>query len=258
MGESPFQSVLSPAGAVLALDEQEPSYFRDLNLDQVLAKIVTGYEEYELERIFWTRLTRTDEVLYRQEVFSDLEVDDTRAHIVAFAKAMRTMRRHLTQVKQRHYARERQAWFLRAAATHADAVRELDGGLASIELRSRGMRGLRDHLHAHVASAAFGTLADDLASVNSALAAIRFAVNLRGTRVTVTRFADDEDYGAAIVQTFERFRQGTVPPRTLGLQGWPENSHVSAQILEGVALLFPTRSRRSTPSARATSSSATR
>ena len=235
MSESPFQSVLTPEDARLVVEGGEPPYFRDLNLDQVVARIVRGYEEYELGAIFRTRLSRTDDVLYRQEVFSDLEVDETRAHVVAFAGAMRTMRRQLAQVEQRYYARERQGWFLLVAATYAEAVTRLDSALAPIELGSRGMRGLRDHLHAHVESAEFKRLAADIASVTGALAAIRFAVNIKGPRVTITRFAEDEDYGAAIVRTFERFRQGKVAEQSSGVQSWPENSHVSAQILERVA-----------------------
>jgi len=212
----------------------EPPYFRDLNLDQVVARIVRGYEEYELGAIFRTRLSRNGRCPLPPGGLQRLEVDETRAHVVAFAGAMRTMRRQLAQVEQRYYARERQGWFLLVAATYAEAVTRLDSALAPIELGSRGMRGLRDHLHAH-SKAPIQRLAADIASVTGALAAIPLRRQHKGPRVTITRFARNEDYGAAIVRTFERFRQGKVAEQSSGVQSWPENSHVSAQILDRVA-----------------------
>jgi len=67
-----FQSILSADGH--ALDESEaPAFFRDLNLDQLVAAVVHGRDEYALAPLFYHPLDTIDDVGYRHEVFRDLD-----------------------------------------------------------------------------------------------------------------------------------------------------------------------------------------
>jgi hypothetical protein len=50
-----------------------PDYFIDLNLDQIIDSLAENKEEYGLKNIFYTTLSKVDEIEYRQEVMKDLE-----------------------------------------------------------------------------------------------------------------------------------------------------------------------------------------
>ena|SRR5438105_3297483 len=51
-----FQSVLWENGEDAAsLTQEEPEYFRDLNLDQVVAAATTGKDEYDLKPFFYPK-----------------------------------------------------------------------------------------------------------------------------------------------------------------------------------------------------------
>ena len=52
-----------------ALRTSAPDILGDLNLDQVLAEIVAGREQYGLLPYFYTLLETADEVSYRHAVF---------------------------------------------------------------------------------------------------------------------------------------------------------------------------------------------
>ena len=91
---SQFQSVLF-ASSNLELKLEPPDFFRDLNLDQVIAAITAGREEYNLQPFFYTLLPEIELVNYRQDVFRDLQDHATLASIRSFSEQMRTMRGHL-------------------------------------------------------------------------------------------------------------------------------------------------------------------
>ena len=220
-------------------DAPEPSCFRDLNLDQVVAAIVAGRDEYDLVPLFRTALREVADVEHRHEVFRDLERGTLRADVEAFAEAMRETRRFLHLTRAQHFKQEVERWFLDAAEVYCAAVRTLAAALDAADLRSDGFLGLRDYLAAYTRSAGFVTLAADRERVREGLDRVRYTVRIKGARVTVGLFADEPDYSAEVERTFERFRRGAVETR-LAMAGDPGSmSHVEAWIAERVALLHP-------------------
>ena len=94
MNPAPFSSILfeRPSDEV---QREDPSMFRDLNLDQVFAAVASGRAEYDLMLFFAAPLRDVRAVEYRHEVQRDL-ADDTLSKAVAeFTLAMHEMRENL-------------------------------------------------------------------------------------------------------------------------------------------------------------------
>src|SRR5579885_2821347 len=86
-----FESILSAAGEPAPTSEQ-PAYFTDLNLDQIVEAIVAGRDEYELRPFFNGPLLRDpDAVHYRHEVFRELGAEQVHTTVHEFADGMRSM-----------------------------------------------------------------------------------------------------------------------------------------------------------------------
>jgi hypothetical protein len=66
-----FDSILFDRSAS-GVEVDEPAFFADLNLDQVLDAITVGREAYDLEPFFYTAVRDVDAVRYRHEVLRDL------------------------------------------------------------------------------------------------------------------------------------------------------------------------------------------
>jgi hypothetical protein len=113
-----------------------PSYFSDLNLDQVFRSVSTGYEEYDLAPYFYEHLDDTYTISYRQEVFLDLEREAVSKPVESFVRQMRDMREHLEQSNQLHYKYQKESWFVDATRAYYEAVVSLADALASVELGS--------------------------------------------------------------------------------------------------------------------------
>ena len=220
--------------------DEDRSFARDLNLDQVVAAIAGDREERDLitETLFG-HLRDADTVRYRQEVFRDLDNPALLGEIRRFADLMAQVHAHLNQLAAMRDHYQQEGWLLDAAAIYCDAVGSLAEHLAAMHVGSRALAAFRDHLACYAGSAGFTTLARETRDRKDALGRIRYCTRIKGDRVEVTRYADEADYSAVVLRTFERFKQGAVKDYLIRYRTRPGMNHVAAQILERVARLFP-------------------
>ncbi|MEO7122069.1 MAG: hypothetical protein ABI400_02915 [Lacisediminihabitans sp.] len=246
MGESrqyrgSFRSILFEGehGDTPSLQSTAPSCFTDLNLDQLVQTLMTDRESYELAPYFYTTLTSVEAIAYRHDVFHDLDDDTVREHITQFAATMRDMRERLSQVKKLHDDRQKQFWLLAAHRTYQAAVMSLAERLVSDSLVSAGMTEFRSFLDAYVHGSEFTVLMCELRAVESALDSIRYNVQIYGSKVTVTSYAEEPDYSAEVEETFAKFRQGDVRSHLVKYNSYLDMNQVEANILALVAQLNP-------------------
>jgi DNA mismatch repair protein MutS len=235
-----FHSILfnQPNGADIYASEA-PECFADLRLDQVVAAITAGREEYNLAPFFYTPLHDPDEAQYRHDILRDLENGETLTSVTTFAQQMRRMRQQLLQEQKLHYRYQQERWFLAAVETYCDAVRALAEALSRLELRSAGVQAFREYLNAYSASSDFTSLVAETRQLLHNLADVQYCVHIQGNRVTVSPYADETDYSAEVEATFAKFKQGAAKDYRVKFSDWPEMNHVEAQILDLVARLNP-------------------
>ena len=233
-----FQQV--PSADDVSRPYADRSFAPDLNLDQIVAAIAGDREERDfITNVLFLQLHDADAVRYRQEVFLDLDNPALFDDVQRFAGLMQEVRAHLRQLAKMSYHHQQQGWLLDAAAIYCDAVQALAEQLASAQISSRALLSFREYLASYVASAGFTALVSDTRSRKDALGRIRYCTRIRGDRVDVTRYQEEDDYSKAVLATFERFKQGAVKDYQIRYRTWPGMNHVAAQILELVARLFP-------------------
>lgn len=238
---STFRSILFTEPDDRSIEEtlQPPAFFVDLNLDQIVASITAGRDEYNLKPFFYKTLLHADHIHYRHKVMQDLENPVLFDHIKSFAEKMRTMRNHLFQAGKLYYRYQRQRWFLDAVSLYCDAVRCLRDDLSGVELKSRGFRGFRDYLADYAQSARFASLVTETKQLQLDLAAVKYCLLLKGNTITVRKYKSEPDYSAEVEKTFRKFQQGAVKDYRVKFSEWVEMNHVEAGILDLVAQLHP-------------------
>jgi DNA mismatch repair protein MutS len=236
-----FHSILFPVdGAGTAKEEAEaPDFFHDLNLDQVVAAITAGRDEYNLMPFFYARLTDLDTIAYRQEIMQDLENLTLFDSIKSFSQRVRAARHRLAGAGKRYFKYEKERWFLDAAETYCDAVAELRRGFGKSAPNSRGLLGFEAYLAQYAESKPFETLAHDTRQLTDVLSSIRYCVIIRGGSVTVRHYDSEIDYTAAVEEAFAKFQQGAVKDYRVNLPAASGMNHVEAAVVERVALLNP-------------------
>lgn len=216
-----------------------PAIFRDLNLDQVVDAITATKQVYDLKPFYHAPLHAADAVVYRQEVFRDLEQRDVLEAITAFAREIHVMRDYLEQAGKMHYPYQKERWFVEAVRVYGAAVQDLARDLAVLELRSRGLVSFRAYLAAYAGAEPFQALAAETQSLLEELASVRYTLQIKDRSVTVRPFDAEADFSAEITATFAKFRQGAVKDYRAEIRDWPEMNHVEAGVLERVVLFYP-------------------
>jgi DNA mismatch repair protein MutS len=239
-GQCPSLLFEAPSAGAAGEPDADRRFAGDLNLDQIVAAIAGDREQRELiTSVLLGHLRDADAVRYRQEVFRDLDDPAVFDEVQRFADQMTEVRAHLRQLAKMQYRYHREGWFLDAAAIYCDAVQSLARHLASAQLGSRALLAFRGYLASYAASAGFAALVSDTRDRKDALGQIRYCTRIRGGRVDVSRYEGEADYSAAVLATFERFKQGAVRDYLIRYRTWPGMNHVAAQILDLVARLFP-------------------
>jgi DNA mismatch repair protein MutS len=237
----PFHSILfdQPEHVADALEPEEPAFFTDLNLDQVIGSITAGREEYDLAPFFYTALHSAEAVAYRQAILRDLEDKALFDSVGSFARKMRAMRGHLLQAAKLHYELQRQRWFLDALAIYCDAVAGLVRDLSLAGLQSGGLCAFRDYLATYAQSGGFTALAAETQILKEQLSGIRYCLHILGSRIEISRYDSETDYSADVSTTFAKFKQGAVKDYTARFHDLADMDHVEAGILHGVTQLYP-------------------
>lgn len=236
-----FPSVLftHPDDGIASAGQKEPAYFVDLNLDQVVASLTGGREEYNLAPFFYARMRSVAAVDYRHKVFRDLADTTLAQGVAAFAEQLRLMRRQLAQESQLRHRYQRNSWFLDAVETYYAAISALLRTLSEANLGSRGLLDFRDYLASYADSDRFEELAADTRRVRELLASVRYCLNITSGRVTVTRYEEEADYGAEVLAAFEKFKQEEAKDYRVAFRDFVDMNHVEEAVLDRVALLFP-------------------
>jgi DNA mismatch repair protein MutS len=240
-GRISFHSILFDESEIgIDVDGRDvPEIFTDLNLDQVVASLTAGRDEYNLKPFFYVPLRHVGTINYRYDALRDLENEALFGHIQAFADEMRQMRGHLAQADKLYYSRQRQSWFLDAVEIYCAAVKCLTRDLMLIGLRSRGFLAFREYLASYTSSDDFQSLTAETEKLKTDLRRIRYSLYIHAKRITVMPYDAAPDYSADVLHTFEKFRQGVPKEYQFGSQSSPDMNQVEVAILDLVAQLYP-------------------
>ena len=215
-----------------------PDFFVDLNLDQIIASITDGKEEYNLKPFFFRSLHDIDAIIFRQEIMRDLENMTLLSNLKAFAQSMHAMRDHIAKAETLPCKLQKQRWFLEAVSIYCDAVLRLLKDLRHAELASRGLAAFREYVAQYATSESFNLLLERTEKLATALSAIRYTVLIDGNRVQVDAYAGEPDYSAEVKSTFETFSQVAVKNFVFGFSESPEMNPIEVKIADLVSQLY--------------------
>ena len=234
-----FQSILFVQDALGTERVDEPEFFGDLHLDQIVTALTAGREEYGLAPFFYRPLHDVEAVHYRHHVLRDLEHESVLEAVRGFADGMRQVRKHLAVRDKMHHVLQKQRWFLEALVGYCRTVAAFAERLPDVDVRSRGFVSLREYLTAYVASERFTSLVAETQGVVDSLASVSYSVHIRGNRVRVSRYDGEPDMSEQVDRIFAKFKQSPVTDYRVNLPDWGIMNHVEGRILDLVAKLHP-------------------
>lgn len=234
-----FQSILFDKDTFPKEKTEQPEFFPDLNLDQLIEAITARKRDYNLKPFFHCPLRDAETIAYRQAVMRDLENEAVMATVNAFAEKMVIVRRYLGLAEKLEFHHHKQGWFLEAALVYCEAVINLAQDLERVQLNSRGLQSFREYVRKYVHSPAFQALRKEAQKVKHGLSNVRYCIVIQEGKFSVRRYEGETDYSIEVLQTFEKFKQGAVKSYLADLYQGAGMNHIEGKILEFVALLYP-------------------
>jgi DNA mismatch repair ATPase MutS len=227
-------------GYLQNLPIKQPEHFKDLNLDQIVDEITTGWQKYDLKSFFYFPLKDLDAIEYRHNVFRDLETETFYEHVNLFADQMRKVRKYIELIEKFFYIEQKEIWFLYAAGIYCDAVKNFSGNLSSSSIKSQGFLKIKDYLTNYSLSEDFISLADDIKRIKEDLAKVKYQIIIQEGSFTVQNFEPGIDYSTEIEKVFEKFNQEAVKDYKVEYKSSPtEMNHIEVKILDFVSQLYP-------------------
>ncbi|WP_298357029.1 DNA mismatch repair protein MutS [Rhodoblastus sp.] len=236
-----YLSVLyeSPADRHAEAPSSTREAFRDLNIDQIIAAAIAGKDEYDLRAFFSSPLRRVGAIAYRQEVMRDLQDSALYARLTQFAERMRLMRSQIDTANKLYFPAQKEVWRLDAMATYCGAISGFSADLAATDVKSRGLRAIRDHFDAYAHSDRFRALDSGTLEAKNKLASVQYSVLIKEGAFEVRKYQGEADYSVEVAKTFEKFKQGEVKDYESRFDDFPSMNHIEEKILDFVIKLHP-------------------
>ncbi|GAA4786801.1 DNA mismatch repair protein MutS [Olivibacter ginsenosidimutans] len=234
-----WNSILFKNKGLVTLPGLQPAFFVDLHLDQVVQTIVEGKEQYALIPYFYQPLIDRGTILYRQEIFAELEDRQLIAYIRQFAIGMEAVRQAIPMDGKYYYDYQKEWMVLDAVLIYGETIHLLSEQLLKHKLESTGLVSFRDSLIAYCHSEKFIYLYEEASQLQKELVAIRYILRIKGLTVQVLPDEEKEDYTAGIKEVVRRFSGDNVGDYHYHFPKTVDTNHVEAHILDGVASLYP-------------------
>jgi DNA mismatch repair protein MutS len=236
-----FHSILfeRPEDSINDETVEEPAFFVDVNLDQIINAITAGRQEYNLKPFFHTSLKTVDSVKYRHEIIADLHNRILFEHITLFARQIRDMREYLTLAGKLSHQYQKAKWFLDAVELYCDAVNSLVQKLSLVEIQSRGLLAFREYLTIYASAERFISLLEQTKKLQAALSTVKYCVLIKSYGLKVRKYESESDYSAEVEETFAKFKQGAVKDYKVKSSTLAVMNHVEEKVLDFVAKLYP-------------------
>src|SRR5215831_9753635 len=227
-----FRSILFADYESWPASSEQPFFFQDLNLDQIIKAITAGRDQYDLKPFFYLPLHQVDLIEYRQQIFRDLDGTSLLQSIRSFANRMEEMRQHLSLAKKVSYAYQSQKWFLDAVGIYCDLVTSIANDLFQASPQSKGLSVFREFLISYTESDHFKNLVEQTQALQTDLGAIQYCIRIKGGSFRVRRLESENNYSAAVEETFAKFRQGSVKDYRVQFSEYVQMNYIEAKVLE--------------------------
>ncbi len=187
-----------------ALNQHMPACFTDLNLDQIVNAITDVKDEYRLEEFYYTSIKDKRTILYRNDIFRDLENLDLYANLKIFSFKMKKMREYLRFGRELHTKTQCDKWFFDAVSLYCDTINNLYADLRTLQPRSNGFMMFIDWLGIYISSEMFTTIQASISSLQHAFDQVKYALRFDQGKITVCADDIETDYGKSLIYAFER------------------------------------------------------
>lgn len=162
----------------------EPDFFQDLNLDQILNRIIIVWNK-KVRDLYYYFPADLDTENYRREIYKDIKACKLFESLKEFVSMMNLYLNDMGTAERIDYKIQKKMWHIHAAVHYCNAIAFLQTELEKASTKSQGLNELKKYLKEYLSSAEYtkmSTLAHDL---TKELTSTRLSLNYDGDKLVV-------------------------------------------------------------------------
>jgi len=231
-----FKSIIYNDSANSRKLNSNNSILDDFSLRDIFKGIIGSVKNDDLDDFLSRPLDNLDNILYRQEVFKDLEIPQIRTTMTQFVKRSSQILYNIDALNDFDDL-QRERWLLDSVSLYCKSLIDLLNNMSKFSMKSRGFSGLSGYLDNYIKSDEFKSLLKETDDLETGLSAIKYLMNIKGVKITVRKDRDSDDYASEVHEAFSRFLDKDEIIQTHDYP--PGVGHVEAAIVELVSKFYP-------------------
>ena len=166
-------------------DKKQPTFFRDLNLDQIMDRVTEGWGQ-EVLALFYAFPESQAEEAYRRAVYDDVKRKEVYDALMEFETGM-CVRKQFAE-RREHVLEElqKQVWYLREAQKYIASLEKLKEKLENALLVSEGIKTLLEWVSGVLQEKTFREFREEVLALWQELSSFRVQLTYEKERFTIT------------------------------------------------------------------------
>ena len=240
-----FKSILFCGKYDQKLCDNEPSYFQDLNIDQLIKPILENEKNVDLSPYYYTTLKNEEDVMFRQGIYKDIAFNDTRmfdmfsADICALNECAQKAVEDLNSKDQWRCNYLLYGHILDYSEQYVKAVKSFKDEVSNMNINSEGIKDLVKGLNELCASTFFIEMEDFQKKLRADFSKEKYCMLIKNGTIRVKKYDDEENLSEKISNIFEKFKDEGGEGYVRSLKEEPRADHVEEGILKCLSSLYP-------------------
>lgn len=164
---------------------EKPSFFLDLNIDQIIDKVSEDWVE-DIRELYYALPEDQETEDYRRAIFTEVKKEGILPVLMEFLELMRQREDCIKRKEKVEEAVQKYVWYIQEAARYIEALEMLKNKLEEFSFQSEGMRGLVEFLSQGVSDTEYCAFKEEVLKLRDELAGFRMLLTYEKDRFTVS------------------------------------------------------------------------
>ena len=182
----------------------EPAFFKDLKLDIIVKACFSNKDDNYLIPYFYTALNDKETIIYRQDVFKELEDESLSQRLRIFISKIISLKQLNDElVINEQYASK--ARLFKMMNEYNLVLNDFYNDLSKFNLKAKALIDFKNYLKGYLESNSFLDFLSDIKNIKEVFKGIKFSFVIDGTDIYVSKYEDDKDYSLRIKKASSLF-----------------------------------------------------
>ena len=180
--------------------------FKDLNLDDIILEIVRKAKLFDIKNYYYETLINVDDILYRQEVFSDLENKELFDVLNLFSYTMNRKLTELNESKKVKFSFYRYIELKKKIEDVLVILNNLISSMSKLEYKSRALHMMVDYINEYLNSEKVKFVLSDMALITEEMKKVRYRLAFENGAIKISKDSKETPVTDIIKDTVSKYK----------------------------------------------------